>query len=736
LNPVVAIELVLLAAAVMIAASVYSQWRTSAACERRVRFGLVALRAGSVLVLVALALNLGGWRRLTRANEKEWMILVDRSASMTTRDVEGRSRWEAALALARQAKAEAPDTAKLRIVPFDTQLGEAIQDVTRAAPEPAGKGTDMNRAMHELLDRYQGGGRELAGVAVLSDGRQTVGRLSWDAARRAVARGVGVTAVPLGGSVPRRDLQVNAVRRHLVAHRGQRLKIKAKVGNSNLGDIKTAVKLSGPDGKTVDEATLVLTNDTNVEVVFNAAPTNSGQVEYRVEAPVWPDETLTRNNADRVTVSVLEQPIRVLLVEGTPYWDSKFLAQLLRLQTNIAISAIYRVSAERSMRIDANGARPTGRADEAFPSDAASLAAYDLIVFGRGVEYFLDAPRVALVKSFLREQGGAVIFSRGRPYHGGSFPEMEAIEPVEWGEALGAEFRWQPTAEGEAAGLFDGLLPGRSDPIWARLPPMRSANGCRRVKAFTTVMVEGRSVAVGGVESVFPVVVTMRHGRGLVVAINGEGLWQWDFFASPESKALYEDFWMQLMQWTVTYSDFLPGYSYALRVGSRIAAPGDSVRIRVSHRGGGPRAGRLEAVVNGPSGRQSLAPAALAGQEDRWETAFQVDSPGIYTVAAMDADGERMLAPAEEVEVPPPPGEQDECSADPEYLAKFADESGCRLLPASLWKEWVAGVKPADPGDAQAESVWESRWDRAWVLLLLVGLLGSEWYLRRRNGLA
>jgi hypothetical protein len=193
---------------------------------------------------------------------------------------------------------------------------------------------------------------------------------------------------------------------------------------------------------------------------------------------------------------------------------------------------------------------------------------------------------------------------------------------------------------------------------------------------------------------------------------------------------------MQLMQWAVTYSDFLPGYSYALRVGSRIAAPGDPVRIRVSHRGGGPRAGRLEVAVNGPSGRQALSPAAVAGQEDRWETAFAADLPGVYSIAVMDGDGGRLLAPAEEVEVPPPPGEKDECSADSEYLGKFAAESGGRLLPASSWKEWVAGVKPAGPVDAQAESVWESRWDRAWVLLLLVGLLGSEWYLRRKNGLA
>lgn len=733
MNPVVAMEIVLFAAAALLAAGIYSQWRTSAFCERRVRVCLVLLRAGAVAVLVAMALDVGRWRHAAETGEREWVILADRSASMGTADVAGRSRWDAAMAMA--AEAGPAGAGRLRVLPFDRRISDAIADPLKAGRELSGEGTDLNRAMHELLDRYQGGGRELAGVAILSDGRQTSVRPSVDAARRAVARGIGVTAVPLGGEVPRRDLQVRAVRRHLVAHRAQRLKIMARVENRNMGDVRTALRLLGSDGKAAAETTVDVTNNTSVEVVFTAVPTNSGRTEYRLEAPVWPGEALIRNNAERVAVSVLDQPIRVLMVEGTPYWDSKFLAQLLRLQTNIAISALYRVSSERSMRIDAGGARPAGRADEAFPQDAASLAAYDLLVVGKGAEYFLDAPRVALVKAFLREQGGAVIFSRGKPYHGNSFPDLESIEPVEWGDSLGTDFRWMPTAEGEAAGLFDGFLPSRADPVWERLPPMRSANGCRRVKAFATVLVEGRATTAGGAEGGFPVVVAMRHGRGVVAAVNGEGLWQWDFFASPEAKALYEEFWMQLMQWAVAYSEFLPGYSYALRAGSGSAAPGEPVRIRVSRRGEDDAARSIEVVVAGPSGRQALALVAVAGQDDRWETVFSSERPGVYSVTATDTNG-MPLAPAEEIEVAPPPGETEECSADPEYLGRFAAEAGGRVLQASSWKEWVAALAGPAVAETQAEATWESWWDRAWVLILLAGMLGCEWFLRRRNGLA
>jgi hypothetical protein len=67
----------------------------------------------------------------------------------------------------------------------------------------------------------------------------------------------------------------------------------------------------------------------------------------------------------------------VLLLEGAPYWDSKFLAQLLRQQTAVDILTVHRLNEERYFRVEAAGAEPLLSPDTIFPADAEALARYD-----------------------------------------------------------------------------------------------------------------------------------------------------------------------------------------------------------------------------------------------------------------------------------------------------------------------------------------------------------------------
>jgi len=732
MNPIAAIELVLLAAAAVLALGAWMEWRTSASCALPVRAALVALRVAASLALALVALNLGRWRQPTRGGDQEWAVLVDSSGSMNTPDAGGRARIRAAADLAACARQKAPAGERIRIHGFDGRLGDAL--AAEAIPDLRAEGTatDLNRSLNELLDRYTAG-RLLAGVTVLSDGRQTAGRESCDAARRALARGVSVTTVALGGPVPRRDLEVSVRRRQLVAHVGQRLKIRGQVRNRNLGDIRPVVRLLGPDKASTAAQTLELTNNATAEVAFDVAPATGGLIEYRLEAAPWEGETLRANNAASVRVRVVEKPVRVLLIEGTPSWDTKFLGQLFRQQTNLVVTGIYRVSEDRCFRIEGAGARTDDAATDAFPADLATLAQYDVVVFGKGVEYFLDAARLATLKTYLRERGGAVVIARGKPYHLAEFPEFAVIEPVDWGTLSGVGHRWEPTGDGEAAGLFGGLLPAAGDPMWGKLPVLHGAYPCRRVKSFATVLVEG--VATEDPRQRFPAVASMRYGKGIVIAVNAEGLWQWDFFAAAETRAAYGEFWTELVQWVVTYADFVPGFNYAVRLGAASAQPGDAVPVHIVRRGSD-ASPPLSLRIAGTGRPQRVNPTPVEGKADRWEAVFSPETPGLYRVELVEAAGGASLAPAETLEVPAPPGEFDELSADPDYLKRFAAESGGTFADAANGDKAIESMRVDAPVAIEGEAIWESLWDRAWVLLAVVGLLGGGWFLRRRNGLA
>jgi hypothetical protein len=296
------------------------------------------------------------------------------------------------------------------------------------------------------------------------------------------------------------------------------------------------------------------------------------------------------------------------------------------------------------------------------------------------------------------------------------------------------EFRWRPTRAGEKAGLFGDALPGAEDPVWAKLPVMSHAHVCRSLKSFTEVLVEGEFVA-GGLTRTFPLIVSRRFGRGAVVVVNAEGLWKWDFFPSyQQARAMYETFWTQLLQWTATYSAYLPGQDYALNVSRSSVDPGQPVRVEVTRRGEADTGPPGIRILRDSVEVQDITLSASAGVDGRWEAIAVLGEPGDYTVELTPSAGDAGRKLYEAVYVRFPLSETDALSADPGFLDELAEMSGGR----SVREDELLGLLEAKPvlREVQAgEAEWEPSWANAWCLALLLVVPALEWFTRRRNGL-
>src|SRR5690606_30805591 len=135
----------------------------------------------------------------------------------------------------------------------------------------------------------------------------------------------------------------------------------------------------------------------------------------------------------------------------------------------------------------------------------------------------------------------------------------------------------------DGAGLFGGALPPADDRVWSSLPPLEDVTGVARLKPFSRTLAEG---TVEGRQAKVPALIVRRYGRGMVAAVNADGLWRWDFRPEVrEQGEVYQQFWVQLMQWCATYSEFLPGQDYAVRLREAAVDPGQAARAVISWRG-------------------------------------------------------------------------------------------------------------------------------------------------------
>jgi hypothetical protein len=108
-------------------------------------------------------------------------------------------------------------------------------------------------------------------------------------------------------------------------------------------------------------------------------------------------------------------------------------------------------------------------------------------------------------------------------------------------------------------------------------------------------------------------------------------------------------------------------------------------------------------------------------------------APGTYRVTLKNNVG----TPAElsqSVEVLNASVEKRDVSADPALMRQLAEVSGGRVVDSrdiarlpEVVRKWEAS--------RQIASRQQPLWDRWWIMTTLIGLLGAEWWLRRREGL-
>lgn len=743
LNPLLPMESLIVLLAVILAGGLLLAWRASVRLPPRAKWAALGARALALFALAAIALNWGYWRKPQTENKPRWCLLLDRSASMATADVAGGSRWEAARRLASQV--QGVTTRDVDLFTFSAGVDGARQTAkSLEALTPDGRGTDLGRALEAMTGSGAAGVAPLAGFVVLTDGRQTT--LQADpvlAGLRARALDAPVLAVPLGTTREVRDLSVRATRSLAIGFVGQPVRIRADVQTRWSGAVNVPVRLLD------DSERVVATNEIHLPAVgrgsvsFTVTPTQPGFRTYKLQVAPWEGETDLRNNESVFEVNALDRKIRVLLVEGVPYWDSKFLGQHLRKQANMAVTAVYRTAPGRFFTTDPSGA-PVAEGRPIFPESAEELGAYDLVVLGKGSEYVLTPARLAALKRFVADQGGSLVFARGKPY-AEQGDGLEELEPVEWGGAAAVECRLLPRAEGEDVGLFAGLLPGREDGVWSRLPAIKSSQAVAGIKSFAQVLAEGRrpGAAETGAPTV-PLLVSRRFGKGMTATMNVDGLWQWSFFpSSKEAATMYEEMWTQLLLWVGTYAEFLPGHEYALHLSASSAWPNMPVRVQVRRRGpmatGGSSAELRVRVMRGTTIVQELV--VMADEKtDRWETSLALSEPGLYRVILLPPVGAEKLghAPGILFQVQAPPAEADDLNPDQEYLQQVAEASGGRVLPAEALAEAMTQREQTRQQQVNqgGNQVWEPLWDRAWLLVLVIAACAVEWTIRRRHGLA
>jgi uncharacterized membrane protein len=443
---------------------------------RRVRVSLGILRAAllglALLLLNRPVLTLGQARK----EPSVLAVLIDDSISMKVKDVAGAdgkpvSRLDAVIDLL------GGDDAKLlrqlssvhdvRIYDFSRgpkEIAEIAGPTTRGSDsgidkaiaalgdiKPDGNGTQVVSSLTSVLEDLQG--QRLAGVVVLTDGRETPAQAPAEAIAAVKSFGVNVYPVAVGSDRMPQNIAVQSVTFEDTAFvddfTNLHVTLRASGYEANHPITLALLRQSTHDGQIVrtpvlDEAgseitkTVIAADDKPFDADLQFKPTSADipVANLVVEAKPQPGEMDDSDNFHPARLDVLDDNISVLYVDGYPRWDYRYLKNSLLRDKTIKVSCLL-TSADPSFRQEGSDDpnRPQYQNSwriTAFPESMDRLLDYDVVILGDvDPRQFTDA-QLQMISDFVSKKGGGFAMVSGPRWSPQSYRNspIESLLPV------------------------------------------------------------------------------------------------------------------------------------------------------------------------------------------------------------------------------------------------------------------------------------------------------------------
>ena len=727
---------------------------------------LIGLRAVALTLVLFLLLGPALVAQRLEPGTHFVPVLFDDSRSMTVPENGGETRAERFVQVYQASDFERVLTLSHQVARF--RFGSTTERVNEVGDLAFDQGrTDIVGAVRGVLKQMSGAA--VSAVVVFSDGVQQSATPVpiTDLPRDVPVFTVGVGRDDLWRDLALADVSVSRVRSDEVA-------VTARVVAEGLGGEDVMVEVL--DGKRMvasSPLSIVGPEEENyVRLAFD--PQRDGWVSHRVRVrladttDVATKDRIAENNALDILVDNRERVFRILYFSGRPNWEGKFLRRALDGAPQLVLSSLVRISgAERKFVFrgrDATMANPlfegfddqalnAPRYDEAvfirigvskselasgYPSDVAELFRYHVVIWGDIERDFFSLAQLNLTREFVSKRGGSFLMLGGpRAYSEGGWAHstIESMLPVVLGPAGDYDdvaFRAKPTIEGVLSGVWSLSEDAEVNAgQWANLSALYGVNAFASVRAGATVMatVDAESGAVDGQ----PLFAWQRYGEGLSAALGTGETWQWQMMQNVEDAA-HERFWRQLARLLAMR---VPEPVTMIDSGEDVVV-GDLRDLKFAVRDSlfEPREGlSVDVQVEIPNGGTVRLPISESIAEvGAYSATFEATEAGLHRVrlTARDSDGADIGQLDAAVLARPDHLEFLSARYNPDFLRRLSEHTGGKFIELDALDELAEQIPYTDQAHARLDRF--PLWHFPPFYIVLVLLLGVEWYLRRKRG--
>jgi uncharacterized membrane protein len=701
------------------------------------RTTIISLHLLSFLLIIFILFNPGFRVEHYKEEKRNLAILVDNTWSMNLPgDIDGNIRVQTVknyLEKNEDVLSQIEKNFYVEYFLFDQELKpSSLNSILKNKPESTT--TEIGKVLEELRDKRKKG--ELDVAIIISDGADNAESTNLDDQLEGLDFAINTVSPVTEDSL--NDVWIDDIISSEITFLRYPYSIEVVIKTGRAENFKIPVSLYEEDKLMSIKEASIKSNEARVEFEIN--PLSLGRKIYTVSIPILSEELIEENNQKSFFTDVIINKIRVLHVAGSPSWDVKFLRKALKRNPNIDLVSFYilRDPSDLVFASERELSLIPFPVNEIFSKE---LDTFDVVIFQdfHFQPYGIFGFHLKNLKDYVSKHGGAFLMIGGsNSFNSGDYGRtiISDILPVELdylpktlSETISnQEFHPQLTAIGKNHPITR-IVPNKNEneKHWNKMPELEGFN---IVQGLNNSAMPLLSTADGQ-----PILAIGKVDSGKVAAFMSDSSWRWNFVLGSEGKVSphYEKFWNKLFLWFLNDPELK---DIKVKTDKPIYNPGENAKIEIST--------LQEDLINRKSILSLTYPKGEENEielekisPNRVSAKVQVEENGIHKIS-ITPDGEsglyNDLNSGETIFiVEPPEKELRGPTANDNILKSMAEKTGGKHITTDQGLE----VLKIDTSKKKTITGYKTMklWDNPLTFLVLLGLLSSEWLLRRRWGL-
>ncbi len=477
------------------------------------KWGMIALRASALAILVLLLLNPYITSQFTITEMPGIAVYIDNTESLTVErgDYRGEQHYNEIIG---RFKAEKDERFRYRYYLFADDVTDGDE------PDLTGSSTNINRVMEHILENEN---RYSASI-LLSDGIITRGRNPVFTAQNI---STPILTVPVGDTTEVRDIAILDVDYNEPVYTNTRTLFTAEIQQQGFEGEESTVQFI-ENGELIESRAIEFTSSSGSYIVeFTREYTDPGFYEIEVNVPPKAEEFTDRNNTQLFTLEVLDDRTRILSIAFEIHPDVRSIRRLIGsdMQNELIMSTYLgdgRFAGENPMELDEDP---------------------DLIVL-----HGLPSPNEPILE-WLYNRSESILYV-ATP---GSFRQLGNIRA---NRITNLELSVPQTLLNIHISRPDQLrthpLLEISDVIFNRMPSLQTYRGRYSTGAASEVLLTAEFQRT---ETDIPLLVAEDTGNRRLSTVNAFGWYMYDQSRVAENSRLFQELFGNLISWTATPPD-------------------------------------------------------------------------------------------------------------------------------------------------------------------------------------